>query len=55
MTLTLTAYWWHLWFRIITKLDKFLTTNLSESKKYGARQLTYEFPNKTWSWCSLED
>jgi len=34
---------------MLTKEDKTLIKNVWESKKYGVKRLTKEFPNKKWS------
>jgi len=34
---------------MLTKEDKALIKNVWESKKYGVKRLTKEFPNKKWS------
>jgi len=40
---------------MLTKEDKTLIKNVWESKKYAAKQLIKEFPNKKWSKRGVED
>ena len=40
---------------MLTKEDKTLIKNVWESKKYGVKRLTKEFPNKKWSKRGAED
>jgi len=40
---------------MLTKEDKTLIKNVSESKKYGVKRLIKEFPNKKWSKRGVED
>jgi len=41
--------------KLLTKEDKSLITNVWKSKKYGAKRLIKEFPNKKWSKRGVED